>query len=133
MLVQPVKKFEALIAAARGVGREGQPLQHGEPGLRKSLGALRQTVAQGDRVEAILHGGPHTDQAHAMRKESSPIASGWVGNPDGGEAVVSEQLEPVEGVSAIGLSLSHDQRPDLGGIADDQRVPELPNERVEPE
>jgi len=33
-------------------------------------------VAQGNRVEAILHGGPNTDQAHAMRKESSPIASG---------------------------------------------------------
>ena len=68
-----------------------------------------------------------------MRKESSPITSGWVGNPDGREAVVSEQLEPVEGVSAIGLSLSHDHRPDRGGIADDQRVPGLPNERVEPE
>ena len=28
-----------------------------------------------------------------MRKESSPIASGWVGNPEWWEAVVSEQLE----------------------------------------
>ena len=74
MLVQPVKEFEALSAAARGVGREGQTLQYGEAGLRKPLGALHQTVAQGNRVEAILHGGPNTDQAHAMRKESSPIA-----------------------------------------------------------
>jgi hypothetical protein len=80
-------------------------------------------VAQGNRVKGILHGGPDTDQAHAMRKKSSPIASGWVGNPDGGEAVVSEQLEQVEGVSAISLSLSHDHRPDLGGIADDQVCP----------
>ena len=132
-LVQPVEEFEALVAAARGVWREGQTLQRGEAGLGESLGALHQTVAQGNRVEGILHGGPDTDQAHAMRQESSPIASGRVGNPDGGEAVVSEQFEQVEGVSPIGLGLAHDHRPDLGGIADEQRVPELPDQRVEPE
>src|SRR5262245_61027366 len=67
-----------------------------------------------------------------MRQEGSLIASDGVGNPDSRETVVLEQIEQVESVAAIRLGLSHDHRADFRRIADDQRVAELPNERVEP-
>ena len=43
-----------------------------------------------------------------------------------------EQLEQVGGVAAIGLGFPHDHRADFRGIANHQRVAQLPDERVEP-
>src|SRR6267142_1222540 len=37
------------------------------------------------------------------------------------------------GVAAIGLSFAHDHRPDLRGLADEERVPQALQERVKPQ
>jgi hypothetical protein len=67
-----------------------------------------------------------------MPEEGALIASGWVRDPDSREPVVLEQLEQVEGIAAIRLGLPHDHRADFRGVADHQRVAQLPDERVKP-
>jgi hypothetical protein len=46
---------------------------------------------------------------------------------------VSQQVEDVQRVAAIGLGLAHDHGANLCGIADEQRVPEALHERMKPD
>jgi len=54
-------------------------------------------------------------------------------HPDGGEAVVAQQVEAMQGVAPIGLCLADDHGAHLRGIADEQRVPEALPEGVKPD
>ncbi len=68
-----------------------------------------------------------------MGDEGTEIAGGWIRNPDRGEAVMLQQVEPVLGVAAVGLRLAHDQGPDRGGLAHEQGVAEALHQFVEPQ
>ena len=104
----------------------------GQAGLAEELGAAGEAVVQGDGVQAIFHHGADTDEAHAVREERPQIAGGGVRHPDGGEAIVAQQVEEMQGVAPIRLRLAHDHGADLRGIANEQRVPEALDERVKP-
>src|SRR5207245_10495414 len=52
--------------------------------------------------------------------------------PDGGEGVVAQQVEEMQGVAPIRLRLAHDHGANFRGIADEHRVPETLDERVKP-
>ena len=50
-----------------------------------------------------------------------------------GEAVVPEEVQKMSGVTSIGLRLADDHRPDLRGIANNDLVAKLVQQRMEPE
>jgi hypothetical protein len=127
------KQLEALIAALRGVRGQREGLQLRQAGPAEQLGAMGESVVQGDGVQAILHHGANADEAHAVREKRAQIPSGWIRHPDRGEAIVAQEVEDVEGVTPIGLRLAHDHGTNLRGIADEQRVPEALHERVKPD
>ncbi len=68
-----------------------------------------------------------------MREERPQIAGGGVRHPDGGEAIVAQQVEDMQGVAPIGLRLAHDHGANLRGIANEHRVPETLHEGVKPD
>ena len=111
--------------------REG--VQLGEAGLAEELGALGESVVQGNGLQAILDHGADADEAHAVREERPQIAGGGIRHPDGEEAIVAQQVEAMPGVAPIRLRLAHDHGAHLRGIADEQRVPEALHEGVKPD
>jgi hypothetical protein len=127
------QQLEALIAALCGVWgqREGLPLRQAGPA--EELGAMDESVVQGDGVQAILDHGANADEAHAVREECAQITSGRIRHPDRGKMIVTQQVEDVPGVAPIGLRFAHDHGPNLRGIADEQRVPQALHERVKPD
>jgi len=68
-----------------------------------------------------------------MGEERALVAHDGIGAPDGGEAVVPEEVQQVSGVTPIGLRLADHHRPDLCGIADDDLVAKLVQQRMKPE
>jgi hypothetical protein len=68
-----------------------------------------------------------------VREERPQIAGGGVRHPDGGEAIVAQQVEAMPGVAPIRLRLADDHGAHLCGIADEQRVPEALHEGVKPD
>ena len=77
--------------------------------------------------------GADADEPHAVREERTQVPRRGVWHPDRGKAIVTQQIENVSGVAPIGLGLAHDHGANLGGIADEQRVPEPLHEGVKPE
>lgn len=67
-----------------------------------------------------------------MGHEGAEVTGGGVRNPDRGEALVLEQIEPVLGVPAVGLGLAHDPGADLGGLAHQKGMTEARHEFVKP-
>ena len=131
-VVRPREQLEALIPALGGVRGEGEGVQLGQAGLAEELGAAGEAVVQGDGVQAIFDHGADADEAHAVREQGAQIARGRIRHPDGGEAIVAQQVEDMQSVASIGLCLAHDHGANLRGIADKQRVPEALDERVKP-
>ncbi len=127
------EQLEALIAALGGVRGEREGVQLGQAGLAKELGAAGQAVIQGNGVQAILDHGADADEAHTVREQSAQIAGGGVRHPDGGEAIVAQQIEDMQGVAPIGLRLAHNHGANLRGIADQHRVPKALDEGVKPD
>ena len=84
-------------------------------------------------MQTISHHGADADEPHAVREERPKIAGGGIRHPDRGETIVAQQIEDVQGVAPIGLRLTHDHRANLGGIADEQHVPETLHQSVEPD
>ena len=107
-------------------------MQLGQAGLAEELRPTGESVVQGDGVQAIFDHGADADEAHAVREKRPQIAGGGVRHPDGGEAIVAQQVEEMQGVAPIGLGLAHDHGADLCRIAHEQRVPEALDERVKP-
>jgi hypothetical protein len=68
-----------------------------------------------------------------MGDEGALVAHGAIREPHGGEAVVAEEVQKMSGVTPIGLRLADDHRPDLRGIADDDLVAKLVQQRMKPE
>ncbi len=68
-----------------------------------------------------------------MSEESPQIGGGRIQHPDGGEAIVAQQVEDMQGVAAIGLRLANDHSANLRGITNKQRVPKALQEGVQPD
>jgi len=130
---QAREQLEALVPAPRRVRREREGLQLRHAGLPEQLGATGESGVEGNGLQAILDHGADADEAHAVREERPQIARGRVRHPDGGEAIVVQQVEDVQGVAPIGLRLAHDHGADLCGIADEQGVPKALQEGVKPD
>jgi hypothetical protein len=64
-----------------------------------------------------------------MFDERAQVARRWIGNPDEGEAVVLQEVAEVPGVPPIRLGFAHDHRPDLGGLADEERMAQATTRR----
>ena len=64
---------------------------------------------------------------------SAQVAGRRIGNPHHGEAVVLQQISEVPGVAEIGLGFAHHHRPDLGGLANDERMAQALQEGVKPQ
>jgi hypothetical protein len=131
--VEPDEQLEAVIATLRGVRGERESLQLRQTGPAEQLGATGEAVVESDGVQAILDHGADADEAHPVGEERAQIARRGIRHPDRGEAIVSQQVEDVQRVAAIGLGLAHDHRANLRGLADEQRVPEARHERVKPD
>ena len=68
-----------------------------------------------------------------MREERPQIAGSRIWYPDGGEAIMAQQVEDMQGVALIRLRLADDHGANLRGIADEERVPEALHDRVKPD
>ena len=66
-----------------------------------------------------------------MRHKSARVAGGRIGDPDGGKAVVLEQVAQMAGVAPVRLRLAHHHGTDLRGLADEQGVAEPLQELTE--
>jgi hypothetical protein len=84
-------------------------------------------------MKTVLDHRPDADEAESVLEQGAQVARVRIGNPDGGEAIVLEQIEKMARVTPIGLGLTDDHRADLGGLADDQRVAESLQKGVEPQ
>lgn len=63
---------------------------------------MDESLLQGDGVQAILDHSADADEAHAVREERAQVASGWIiWHPDRGKAIVTQEVEDVQGVTAI--------------------------------
>jgi hypothetical protein len=104
----------------------------GQADLAEELGAPDESVVEGDGVQTILDHGADADEAHAVREERPEVSRRGIRHPDGGEAIMAQQVEDMQGVAPIGLGFAHDHGANLRGIADEQRVPQTLHERVKP-
>src|SRR5262249_29003581 len=119
---QPHEQIEVVVATARGVTGKDEAFEGGASTLRPQLGAERQAMAEGNGLKAVRDHGSHPDQADAVGDERTEITSGGVWNPDGRETIVSEKLEQMASVAAIGLRLADHHRTNLRRLSDEDRV-----------
>jgi hypothetical protein len=131
-LGEPVHELETLIASAGSARRQRQlgELHHATSG--QPFRAGDQPMTQRDRVQPVDHRGAESDQPQAMREQGAPGAGLGIGNPDEWEALVFGQIEEVQCVASVVLGLPDHHRTDLR-VADQQRVPALPHQRMESE
>lgn len=120
-------------SAATGVGRKHERTELSEAAPGPEGGPERQALIEGDGVQAIFNHGADPDEPQAVFDEHAQVSRGGIGNPDGGAAVVLKKVEEVASIATIGLRLSHDHRPDLGGFADEQGMAQPLQERVKPQ
>src|SRR5262249_30633326 len=73
------------------------------------------------------------NQPAAVHEQSAQIPGRGIWYPDCGEAIVTEQVEDVPGVTAVRLGLANDHGADLGRVPDDHRVTEPLHEGMEPD
>src|SRR5713226_3289373 len=99
-----------------------------QAGLAQELGAPGESIVEGDGMQAILDHGADADEAHTVSEQGAQIAGGRIRHPDGGEAIVAQQVEDMEGVAPIGLGLADHHGANLRGITNKQRVPEALHE-----
>src|SRR3989442_1666912 len=69
----------------------------------------------------------------ASRRSVFVLRTTMARNPDGGEAIVAQQVEDMQRVAPIGFRLAHDHGANLRGIADEHRVPKALHEGVKPD
>jgi hypothetical protein len=129
---QPREELEAIISPACGMRGKRQRLQLGEAVSRPQFRPERQTVAEGDGLEAVFHHGPHANQAHTMADESAAIACVAVRDPHSWKPIMLQQVEEMARVAAISLGFADDHRADLCRLADDDGVTEPMHEGVKP-
>src|SRR5262245_25650514 len=102
---QSGEQLEAVIAASRGVREKSEGAQLRKTPLGPQGRAQGEALVEGDRLQAVLNHRAHPDETDAMRDQGAPIARGRIGNPDGWEAVMLEEIEEVPSVPPIGLRL----------------------------
>jgi hypothetical protein len=64
--------------------------------------------------------------------ERAQVPGVGIRNPDGGEAIVPEEIEQVPSVAAIGLCLTDDHRSDLRRLAHEDGVTEAVHQSMKP-
>jgi hypothetical protein len=130
---EPIEELETVIPATSGVGQEREGAELSEATLGPEGGPEGQALVEGDSVQAIFDHGADPDEAIAVFDEDAQVARRRIGNPDDGEALELKKVEQVAGVAAISLGLAHDHGPDLGGLANEEGMAQLLQERVKPQ
>jgi hypothetical protein len=133
MAVQPVQQLETVIPAPARVRQQHERLQLSQALARPQRRAEREPLIQGDRVQTVFDHRPHAHESEPMVEERAQVARQRIGNPDHREAVVLQQVPEMPGVPPIGLGFAHDHGPDLGGLADEERVSQALQEGVKPQ
>ena len=75
----------------------------GEARPRPQVRPERQTLTEGDRLQAVFHRRAHAHQADSMRDEGAAIPRVAIGDPHGRESIVFEQVEEMTRVAPISL------------------------------
>jgi hypothetical protein len=110
---QPGEELEAVIPPACGVRGKWERLQLGEALPRPQFRPERQTLTEGDRLQAVFHHRAHAHQADPMRDEGAAISRVIIGEPHGWESIVFEQVEEMTRVAPIGLRLADNHRAEI--------------------
>jgi hypothetical protein len=129
---QPGKQLEIVVAAPCRVRGERQGPQLGKAALGPQGGAECQALIERNRLQAIFNHRPHPDEPNAVSNESAQVTRGRIGDPDGREAIVLEEVEEVPSVAPIRLRLADDHGSDLRRLADEDSMTEPVHQSMKP-
>src|SRR5262249_49351895 len=117
--VEPGQQLKALVATVRSVDGQREGAELDEATLRQERATEGQSAVERDGVEPVLDHRAHAHQAQAVRYKGTLVAGGRIGNPDGGKAVVLEQVAQMARITPVRLRLAHDHGANLRGLADE--------------